>query len=198
MPLGGQLIKRFDAFLHLFRAGAQAMGAPLLVVDEDQFALNRVLAGLGGPPGPAAVRLHLQATDSLAALLVFLLTLPERCLIGLTDPAVLPRTRQLCHVFLHGAVAVATGGPGLGAAEGAEELSDQAIALRPLVTYNEDGEVAAVLPTGARNRLQVGPGGPYKLVVGPAKGVALDREGPLHPVTLAATWSDRPFPWLQV
>lgn len=196
--IGGQLIRQFDAFLHLFLSAADALHSRLAIPPEDQFALNRVLAGLGGPPAPGEVQIHLRSGASLPALCLFLLMHREHCPILLPDPAARARVRQFTHIVAHAMVPMAAGGDPLPAEAVAVRLTEAEVVLRPLVTYNEDGEVAAVLRDGAVNRLSGDPaGGPYKLALQPPGEVRLDRTGPLHPVIAHITWEDAPLPFLR-
>lgn len=200
MHIGGQLIKEFDAFLHLFRSAADVMRSQVIIPAEDQFALGRALAGLGGPPAASRAAVDLNSRDSLPALCLFLAMRKDHCPIAVTDPELMARIRQLVHLVAHTMVPMAAGGPGLTVEEAAAVLTETEVALRPLVTYNEDGEIASVLREGCRNRIRLGPaGGPFKLVINPPAGAEpeLDRSGDLHPVILEATWRAYPFPFLK-
>lgn len=200
MFIGGQLIKEFDAFLHLFLSAADALHSHIEVPAEDQFALNRVLAGLGGPPAAAEVRLSLQSAASLPILCLFLLMHKEHCPIGLGEPEPLARLKQFTHIVAHAMVPMATGGgEALQVEEVTAALTETTLALQPMVTYNEDGEVAAVYRSGGANWLQLLPGGgPFKVIINPRGEAPLDRDGPLHPVVVHASWQERTLGFLKL
>lgn len=191
MFVGGTLIRRFDGFRRLCRQAALEFSHQLSLPDGDLLLANRVLAGLGGPPAPPEVRGSFTG-DGLSLLLLFLLTQEIPCragLIGRSD-AHLTRLKSLAHLLGHAAYPVLTGSPPLAFQEVVREIGPTGARMRPLLTYDSEGEPVDFLPEGAAGSLGVGPDqGPYTLAVllGPSSGPA-----PLLPSPLAQERGEQP------
>lgn len=184
------LIRRFDGFRRLCRRAAEEYRQPLSLTDSDMLLINRVLAALGGPPAASEVRGRFES-DGLPLLLLFLLTQELDCRVGLLGDAepVLGKLKGLAHLLGHGVVPMLTGQTPLSFQDVVRELGPAGAALKPLVSYDQDGEPEAIAPSGAAGRLGVGPDhGPYTLAVmlGGAAGPAPLRPaaGTLHPTVL--------------
>lgn len=219
MHRGGQLIREFDAFLHLLRSAAQGMHAPVAIPQSDQLELNRVLAGLGGPPAPAQVRIELAQRDALAACCLFLVTGKDPCPVLLHDAQTMGRARQLVHIVAHALVPMVSGGAPLDVDQVSTVLTETEMVLRPTLTYNEDGDVAGLVfgagaspmraalaalghmvappPAGAA-LVPMAAGWPAKVAVNPAGPVLPDHSGDLQPVVVHVTWRTGLWPQLQV
>lgn len=176
MFVGGTLIRRFDGFRRLCRQAALEFHHQLSLPDGDLLLANRVLAGLGGPPAAPEVRGSFTG-DGLPLLLLFLLTQEIPCragLLGRSDPH-LGRLKSLAHLLGHAAYPVLTGGPPLSFQEVVREIGASGARMRPVLTYDAEGEPVQFRPEGAVASLGVGPDqGPYTLAVllGPTSGPA--------------------------
>lgn len=188
--IGGVLIRRFDGFRRLCRHAAEQFRLDLTMPDEDLLMANRALAALGGPPMPPQVAGSFKG-DGLALLILFLLTQEVDCRIGLVGNAepVLARLKAMTHLLGHAVWPTVTGKKEpLAFQEVVKEIGPHSVALRPLFTYDEEGEPTAMEPQGATASLRVGAEhGPYSLVVllGEQAGPApLAQPGELHPTVL--------------
>jgi hypothetical protein len=171
-PLGGTMIRRFDGFRRLLLRAAgdyrhELRGAQ---PELDLVPLNRILAGLGGPPAAVRLSVTLREPDSLPLLLLFLLThpTPVRFVLSGEYGAQTARLRQLIHLFAQAAAPLLLQTAPLQFEEAVRELSDQVIALQPVVRYDRDGEVRSIDPSGAASELVLlaAPGSPLQLVIG--------------------------------
>lgn len=190
MFIGGTLIRRFDGFRRLCRRAAAEYGHSLTFGDDDLVLANRVLAALGGPPAASQVRGRFGSSDGLPLLLLFLMTQELDCRVGLLGDAeaAMGRLKGLAHLFGQAAYPLATGRPALAFQEVVRELGPAGAVLKPLVSYDEDGEPAAIDLQGAAGRLGVGPEhGPYTLAVmleGAGPAPLRTGGGVLHPAVL--------------
>jgi len=188
--VGGTLIRRFDGFRRLCRHAAYEFQHKLSMPDEDLLLANRVLAALGGPPAASQVRGSFVG-DGLGLLNLFLLTQEIPCRIGLvgdTEPAI-ARIKSLVHLFGHAVYPTVTGLGPMEFKQVVRELGPTSVLLRPLITYDSDGEPLEILETGAAGQLLTGhDGGPYILAVllNHQAGIAplASAGGPLHPTVL--------------
>lgn len=188
--MGGMLIRRFDGFRRLCRRAAEEYRHPLSLTDGDMLLANRVLAALGGPPAASEVRGRFES-DGLPLLLLFLLTQELDCRAGLVGDAddTLAKLKSLAHLLGHGVCPMLTGQEPLAFQDVVRELGPAGAVLKPLVTYDQDGEPEAIATSGAAGRLGVGhEHGPYTLAVmlnGAGGPVPLrPTDGTLHPTVL--------------
>jgi hypothetical protein len=184
------LIRRFDGFRRLCRRAAEEYRHPLSLTEGDMLLANRVLAALGGPPAASEVRGRFES-DGLPLLLLFLLTQELDCRAGLVGNAeeTLAKLKGLAHLLGHGVYPMLTEAAPLAFQDVVREMGPSGAALKPLVSYDQDGEPAAIATSGAAGRLGVGPEqGPYTLAImlcgaaGPAPLRPAD--GTLHPTVL--------------
>lgn len=158
--------------------------------DEDLLLANRVLAALGGPPAASQVRGSFSG-DGLGLLNLFLLTQEIPCRIGLVgnaEPAI-ARMKSLVHLFGHAVYPTVSGKGPLEFQQVVRELGPTGIVLRPLITYDVEGEPTEIVETGSTGRLRIGPdGGPYTLAIllNHDTGLAplASTNGRLHPTVL--------------
>lgn len=165
------MIRRFDGFRRLVRRAAEHMQLTLQGPDPeiDLIPLNRILAGLGGPPASQTLSIRLREGDSLPLLLLFFLTQPvpvRMVLTGDVEPRA-ARLKQLTHLLSQSVLPMVTGTPAAPFDETVRTISPALVALRPRLEFDADGEVSGFSPDGAGSELALvqAPGQPLQLVL---------------------------------
>lgn len=164
------MIRRFDGFRRMLNRAAEGYHHQIRGAEQegDLMPINRILAGLGGPPANQRPAVTFREADSLPLLLLFLLTqpLPVRGVLTGDLEAHAARLKQLIHLLGQAVVPMVSGGS-LSFDETVRTLSPALVALHPLISYDDEGEVTAVSPTGTETEVALihDPGGALTLVI---------------------------------
>lgn len=178
------MIRRFDGFRRLLRRAAEGFQHTLRGAEPEQdlIPVNRILAGLGGPPAPIRLAVTFREADTLSILLLFLLVqpVPVRFVLSGDAETHTAKLKQLIHLLGHAVSPMLRQGEALTFEETVRHLSPALIAVRPGLGFDPDGEVTGMDPDASVSELAViaSPGCPLTL--------AITGEG-LHEVTVTIT-----------
>lgn len=150
------MIRRFDGFRRMLLRAADGY-QPIRGAEQegDLIPINRILAGLGGPPANQRPSITFREADSLPLLLLFLLTQPlslRGVLTGDLDEQT-ARLKQLVHLLGQAAVPMIARGEARSFNETVRTLSPALVALHPVLSYDAEGEVTEVAPEGALSEI---------------------------------------------
>lgn len=165
------MIRRFDGFRRLLRRAAEGFNHPLrgAEADQDLIPVNRILAGLGGPPAAVRLAVTLKEADTLPMLLLFLLVqpVPAKFVLSGDTEQYAARLKQLLHLLGHAVAPLLRYGGVLSFDETVRELSPALVTVHPLLGFDSDGEVTGMETDGSASELALigAPGEPLTLTI---------------------------------